>query len=131
MLMLKLFIIAAVVLSSVGVYFVVASDEISSQTILETRTTVIDQDILYPSGDPLITSKIITIPIGVETGEHIHEYPMFGYMLEGEITVDYGDKGTKTYLKGDSLVEAINYTHNGKNTGNVPAKIMIVLMGEN
>jgi len=51
-------------------------------------------------------------------------------MIEGEITVNYGEQGIKTFLKGDSLVEAINYTHNGKNTGNEPAKILVVVMGE-
>ena len=127
---LKLSVIVVVALTSIGFYFVIASDDISSQTILETGKTVIDQDIQYPSGSPLITSKIITIPIGAETGSHIHEYPMFGYMIEGEITVDYGDQGTKTFLEGDSLIEAINYTHNGKNTGNEPAKILVVVIGE-
>jgi quercetin dioxygenase-like cupin family protein len=115
---------------SLGIYFATAANEISSQTILDTGKTVIGQDIQYPSGSPLITSEIVTIPVGAETGPHIHEYPMFGYMIEGEITVDYGDQGIKTFLKGDSLVEAINYTHNGKNTGNEPAKILVVVIGE-
>lgn len=120
--------IVAVALSSLVFYYVIASEEISSQTILDTGTTVIGQDITYPSGSAQITSKIITIPVGVDTGPHIHEVPMFGYMMEGEITVDYGEKGLKTYLKGDSLVEAIKYVHNGKNTGDKPAKILVVLM---
>ena len=128
--MWKLIVIITVALTSTGTYFVIASDDISSQTILETDKTVIGQDIQYPSGPPLITSKIVTIPIGAETGVHSHEYPMFGYVMEGEITVDYGDQGTKTFLEGDSLIEAINYTHNGKNTGNEPTKILVVVMGE-
>ena len=116
---------------SVGVYYAISSEQISSQTILDTGKTVINQDIQYPSGSPLITSKIITIPAGAETGPHIHEYPMFAYVLEGEITVDYGVQGTKTFEKGDSFVEAINYTHNGKNTGSGPTKILTVLIGKN
>jgi len=94
----------------------------------DTETTAIGQDIKYPSGTPEITSKIVTIPVGAETGQHIHEIPMFSYMMEGQITVDYGEQGTKTYAKGDSLVEAMHHTHNGKNTGDVPAKILVVLM---
>jgi len=116
---------------SVGVYYAISSEQISSQTILDTGKTVINQDIQYPSGSSLITSKIITIPAGAETGPHIHEYPMFAYVLEGEITVDYGEHGTKTFEKGDSFVEAINYTHNGKNTGSEPTKILTVLIGKN
>ena len=120
-----------VVSVSLGVYFATATNEISSQTILDTDQTVIRQDIQYPSGSPQITSKIITIPIGAETGPHIHEYPMFAYIMKGEVTVDYGEQGIKTFVKGDSIVEAINYTHNGKNNGSEPAEILVVFMGEN
>ena len=116
---------------SLGVYFATATNEISSQTILDTDQTVIRQDIQYPSGSPQITSKIITIPIGAETGPHIHEYPMFAYIMKGEVTVDYGEQGIKIFVKGDSIVEAINYTHNGKNNGSEPAEILVVFMGEN
>jgi quercetin dioxygenase-like cupin family protein len=56
---------------------------------------------------------------------------MFAYVLEGEITIDYGDHVTKTFVKGDSFVEAINYTHNGKNTGSESTKILTVLRGRN
>ncbi len=106
-------------------------DDVSSQTILDTGMTVIGQDISYPSGSPQITSKIVTIPVGAETGPHTHEYPLIGYVIEGEVTVDYGDQGIKTFVKGDSFVEAINYTHNGKNNGDEPTEILVVLVGEN
>jgi quercetin dioxygenase-like cupin family protein len=129
----KLSIVIAIsfIAISVGVYYAISSEEISSQTILDTDKTVINQDIQYPSESPHITSKIITIPAGAETGPHTHEYPMFAYVLEGEITVDYGDQGTRTFEKGDSFIEAINYTHNGKNTGSEPTKILTVLIGKN
>ena len=106
-------------------------EEVSSQTILDTDQTVIGQDISYPSGSPQIISKIVTIPVGAETGPHIHEYPMFGYIMKGEVTVDYGEQGIKTFVKGDSIVEAINYTHNGKNNGSEPVEILVVLIGKN
>ena len=108
-----------------------ASDDVSSQTILDTNKTVIGQDISYPSGSPQITSKIVTIPVGAETGPHLHEYPLFVYVMSGEITVDYGDHGIKTFVKGDSFVEALNFTHNGKNNGDEPTEILVVLVGEN
>jgi len=114
----------------VGVYFAMATDDVSSQTILDTNSTVIGQDIQYPSGSPQIISKIVTIPVGAETGDHIHEYPMFAYIMDGEVSVDYGEQGVKTYLKGESIVEAINYTHNGKNNGDKPTEILVVLMSE-
>ena len=97
---------------------------------MDTDKTVIGQAISYPSGSPQITSTIVTIPVGAETGPHLHEYPLFVYVMGGEITVDYGDHGIKKFVKGDSFVEAINYTHNGKNNGDEPAEILVVLVGE-
>ena len=130
---MKILIIIGII--SVGIIsgtllFTTATQQVTSQTILETNSTIIDQEIHYPSREPLVTSSIVTIPVGAETGFHIHEYPMYAFILEGKITVDYGEKGLKTYVKGDSFIEAINYEHNGKNIGEEPAKILVVLMGE-
>jgi len=130
---MKILIVLGII--SVGIIsgtilFTTATQQVASQTILETNTTIIDQEIHYPAGKPFVTSSIVTIPVGAETGFHIHEYPMYAFILEGTITVDYGEKGLKTYVKGDSLVEAINYDHNGKNIGEEPAKVLVVLIGE-
>ena len=122
--------ISVIVSAVLYVSYVTGVNEVSSQTILETNQTVIGQDISYPVGSPQIISKIVTIPVGAETGPHIHEYPMFAYIMEGEVSVDYGEQGIKTFLKGESIVEAINYTHNGKNNGKEPTKILVVLMAE-
>ena len=127
---IPIFIAIGLALTSVGVYFAMATDDVSAQTILDTNMTVIGQDIQYPSGSPQIISKIVTIPVGAETGDHIHEYPMFAYIMDGEVSVDYGEQGIKTYVKGESIVEAINYTHNGKNNGDTPTEILVVLMSE-
>ncbi len=66
---------------------------------------------------------------GEETGWHEHGVPMFGYILEGELTVDYGAEGTRVYRKGDAVIEAIDTAHNGRNTGSGVARILAVFMG--
>jgi len=130
---MKIWIMVGIIFVAVitgGIYFSTATQQVTSETILETNTTIIDQEIQYPAGKPYVTSSIVTIPVGAETGFHIHEYPMYAFILEGEVTVDYVEKGIKTYVKGDSFIEAINYEHNGKNTGTEPAKILVVLISE-
>lgn len=104
--------------------------EISSEIILETDKTILGQSFSYPDGSPYITSKIVTIPVGGETGNHIHEYPLFAFVLKGEVTVDYQNEGTKTYVAGDAIMEAINFIHNGKNMGDEPTEILVVTLGE-
>ncbi len=97
--------------------------------LLQGGTDVLGAPLAYPEGDPNVTAAIVTVPPGGETGWHRHEVPLFAYILEGELTVDYGEKGTKTYRVGDSVLEAIDWPHNGTNTGEVPMKLIAVYMG--
>jgi len=97
--------------------------------LLQSGQTVIGQPLQYPAGDPKVTAAIVTLPPGGETGWHSHEVPLFGYVLEGELTVDYGSKGVKVYKAGDSWMEAMNWPHDGINKGTVPVKLLAVYMG--
>lgn len=98
--------------------------------LLASETTIIGQPIAYPTAAPAkITSAIVTMLPGEATGWHQHDVPMFGYILEGEVTVDYGAKGTRVYRQGDAVIEAVDWPHNGRNTGTVPARILAVFMG--
>jgi quercetin dioxygenase-like cupin family protein len=98
--------------------------------LLSTEKTVLGQTLAYPAGAPAkVTAAIVAMQPGAETGWHQHDVPLFGYMLEGELTVDYGAKGTRVYRKGDALMEAIDVPHNGRNTGAGVARILAVFMG--
>ncbi|HZP21581.1 MAG TPA: cupin domain-containing protein [Bauldia sp.] len=97
--------------------------------ILQSSKTVLDQAIAYPAGTAKVTAAIVTIPPGGETGWHTHAVPLFVYILEGAVTVDYGDKGVKVYRAGEGILEAMDWPHDGKNLGDVPVKILAVYMG--
>jgi quercetin dioxygenase-like cupin family protein len=89
-------------------------------TILSTSDTVVGEAIRYPTNAPArVTAVEITLQPGEQTGWHTHPVPLFGYVLEGELTVDYGAKGKRTFRRGDALVEAMNEVHNGRNSGKV------------
>ena len=123
----------AIVLASGFATSVTAHDTstpISSEPLLSTQTTIIGQPLAYPTETPAeISASIVTIPPGMEGGWHIHPAPFFGYILEGELTVDYGTEGTRVYRQGDSLLEAIDWPHQGTNTGDGPARVLVVFMG--
>lgn len=97
--------------------------------LLQGSTDILGAPLAYPAGTPNVTAAIVTIPPGGETGWHEHEVPLFAYVIEGELTVDYGTKGKKTYKSGDSVLEAVGWAHNGTNTGTVPMKLVAVYMG--
>jgi quercetin dioxygenase-like cupin family protein len=76
-----------------------------------------------------VTAEIVTLPPGVRTAPHKHGVPMFAYILDGEITVDYGDRGKRTYHKGDSIMEAMDVVHFGADAASQPVHILVVFMG--
>lgn len=97
--------------------------------LLSSGTTIIDQPIAYPEGTPKVTGAIVVIPPGGETGWHVHAVPLFVYVLEGEVTVDYGEKGVKVLKEGESILEAMDWAHNGMNRTDKPLRILAVYMG--
>lgn len=98
------------------------------ETLISTSKTIVGEPIVYPSGTAKITAAIITLPVGASTGWHSHEVPLFGYILDGELTVDYGESGVRTYRPDDGFMEAINIAHNGHNAGNRDVRILAVYM---
>jgi len=92
--------------------------------------TTLGQDFKYPSGQPLIKSFLIDIPVGKQTNLHKHFVPLYVYVVSGDLEVDYGSKGKKIYKPGTSYVEAMDWCHLGKVSGKVPVKIIGVYLGE-
>ena len=100
------------------------------EKLLDSSTTILGQPFQYPNtGTANVTAVIVTMQPGEKTAKHLHEVPLFGYMLEGELTVSYDGHGKKIYKTGDSLIEAINVWHVGENTGTTPVRILAVFMG--
>jgi quercetin dioxygenase-like cupin family protein len=98
--------------------------------LLSTGKTVMDEPIVYPVGTPAkITTAVVEMAPGAETGWHTHGVPLTGFILDGELTVDYGSRGKRVYKKGDSVAEAMSIPHNGKNTGSGVMRLFVVYMG--
>jgi quercetin dioxygenase-like cupin family protein len=97
--------------------------------VLSGSQTVVGETLTYPSGKSLVTAVVVTVPPGGETGWHRHPVPLFGYILEGTLEVDFGPLGTRSYKSGEGLLEAMGSAHNGKNMGTVPVRILAVYIG--
>lgn len=76
-----------------------------------------------------MSSVILTLQSGEKTGWHHHDAPLYAHVLEGAVTVDYRDEGTRTYNPGESLMEAMEVSHNGFNDGDAPVRILVVNFG--
>ena len=107
-----------------------AEDPPVIETLLETRTTNLGQPIEYPAQIPAqITAMIVTLAPGEETGQHRHPVPLYGQVLSGQVTIDYGEHGSKTYQAGEAFMEAVGTWHNGRNSGGEPLRILAIFMG--
>ena len=97
--------------------------------LLSTGVTVLGEKLRYPAGEPHVNAAIITLAPGQRTIPHKHGVPLFAYILEGELSVDYGAHGIRTYKKGDSLMEAMDVPHHGFNAGSEPVRLLGVYIG--
>ena len=101
-----------------------------SKGLLASGQTIMGEDVRYPEGSPArVSAVILTLEPGQETGWHTHGVPTFGYVLDGEVTVDYRGRETKVYRAGEAVLEAMAIPHNGRNAGTVPMRILAVFMG--
>jgi len=91
-------------------------------------TTIAGEKLTFPQQNPSVRAIEITMEPGEVTSWHQHHAPLFAYILEGEITVTYEEIGKKVYRKGDGLLEAMNVTHRGENTGEGPVRILAVFL---
>lgn len=98
--------------------------------LLSDSKTVIGEDLAYPTtGKPMVTAAIVTLAPGEATIAHQHGVPLLAHVLEGELTVDYGTFGKKTYKQGQTFLEAMRVDHVGVNTGSTIVRILAVYMG--
>ena len=101
-----------------------------TQDLLSTGTTVVGEQIRYPTSGPAkVTVSIVTIAPGADTVLHRHPAPLVAYILEGDLTVDYGHQGKKIFHQGDALVEAMDVPHRGMNLGTSLVRILAVYLG--
>ncbi len=98
--------------------------------LLSTGTTVLGEPLHYPASGPAhVTAAIVTLAPGAKTILHRHGVPLFAYILEGELSVDYGERGKRIYRQGEALMEAMDVAHYGLDTGGQPVRILAVYMG--
>jgi len=107
------------------------SKEIQVTPLLRTTVTATGQPIEYPKTDkPQVTTVLVEIPPGKETGWHIHRMPCFAYILSGTLDVQVEGGKTLTYQAGQAIAETVNTPHNGKNNGTETVKIVMTVIGE-
>jgi quercetin dioxygenase-like cupin family protein len=67
---------------------------------------------------------------GGRTPLHEHPVPTYVYVLEGEVELQSHGGQPHQYKAGEAYIEALNHQHQLFNKGSVPAKVLVVFVGE-
>jgi quercetin dioxygenase-like cupin family protein len=99
--------------------------------VLKSVKTASDGRVVYPrTGQAEIVSVIGVLEPGGRTARHQHPVPVFVYVLEGTLTVQADGGQPREYGPGSAFLEDVDRWHQAFNKGAVPAKILVVFMGE-
>lgn len=103
-----------------------ADSPVKSTPILTTTKTAIGQPIVLPSKDAQVVVTMLEIAPGTKLPRHKHPFQRYGYVLQGELTVEYEGGQRQVFHAGDFIVEALGVWHFGTNTGPVPVKLLVI-----
>ena len=102
----------------------------SSEPVFSSDTDMLGNPITYADGAPAeLRSSVVTLMPGDSTGWHLHAVPTAGYVLSGELTVEYENGETHAVSAGAGIIEALDTLHNGHNYGDVPLRIVVFNAG--
>ena len=100
-----------------------------ADVLLETSSTWEGGKIIYPKGEPEITSVILTVDEGEVTPFHCHPVPTLGYILQGSLEVETKSGKKVRFNKGESVVEVMRTVHRGHAIDG-PVEIVVFYVGE-
>jgi quercetin dioxygenase-like cupin family protein len=103
----------------------------SDQMLLDRQSLdVLDQQVGYPKKKPAqVTSMITTLEPGQESGWHRSRVPLYVYILEGGISVEYDAGVMKEFTTGTAFMDAEDIWHNVTNKGEDTARLLLVYFG--
>lgn len=94
-------------------------------------SSIAGEPLAYPSTpDPEISSYILPIAPGAVTEWMVHPVPGYLYVLEGTLTVEFADDGSRqSFEAGQAFLQARSKWHRGRNDGNTPVRFLAVFCG--
>ncbi len=106
----------------------VAAEGVKVTPLVEAVTTPDGKPIVYPDGVGKVTALVVELAPGASTGPHRHPMPVFGYIIDGEVTVESEGHPPRRFTTGQGFMETTVW-HNGVNTGTAPVRILALYLG--
>ena len=124
-------LLAAIILVSAHSPSLLAQDGFDAAPVLKKSETITGQPIGYPiTQNPEVSSVLVTIKAGGESGRHKHPVSPHIYVIEGQVTIEFDDGKRQRFKAGEAFLEAVDTWHNAKNLGKTPVKMLVVFFGE-
>ena len=73
---------------------------------------------------------LVELPPGSAEGRHTHSAEVYGYVLEGAISLEIEGKPTVTLKAGETFSIAPGQVHQASNNGSAMAKIVAMFVAE-
>jgi quercetin dioxygenase-like cupin family protein len=64
------------------------------------------------------------IPIGKESGRHMHPGPEVGYIVQGDVVIEFDDRPSITLHSGSPFLIPTGVVHNARNVGKVQTMML-------
>jgi quercetin dioxygenase-like cupin family protein len=71
-----------------------------------------------------IRQTLVEIPEGIESGRHSHPGPEVGYIVRGDVSMEFDDGTALALRTGDPFLIAPGVIHNARNVGTVTTKML-------
>ena len=110
--------------------FSIAAQSATSEDLIRTTQSWDGQTLpAYTLNQPEVTIKKITVAPGEKLPWHQHPVINAGILLSGELRVTTSEQVLEL-KEGDTIVEVMNTSHFGENTGKTPAEIIVFYLTE-
>ena len=101
--------------------------EITITPLLSSTVTSSGQPIVLPQKNAEVVVSIYDVTPGATLPVHKHPYPMYAYVLSGNLRVTNTETGrSNTYKAGDFILESVGHWHTGTNIGDEPLKLLVI-----
>jgi quercetin dioxygenase-like cupin family protein len=99
-----------------------ASSAGSAPTDGVTRTEL--QRAPSPAAGWQIVQTLVEIPEGMESGKHTHPGPEVGYIIQGDVAMEFEDRPTQMLHAGDPFLIPTDTVHNARNVGKLKTRML-------
>jgi quercetin dioxygenase-like cupin family protein len=101
----------------------------SREEVLKSTTNMVGEPITYPTGTAEVTTEMVTLEPGGQTGYHTHQVPSWVYVLDGELELRIGGQEPMRFTSGQAFVEPQGTAMQAFNVADGPTQLLVVSMG--